>query len=171
MDIYWRWAGTSDLTHGYCSEQATILGLLKTAEILATRPDARVVIQGILPIGRTDGRRESDVKKGFLGIGGGGAHTLKQARDRYSFWSSVKRIKEELRDFCTKHPHIMYFDVNALLVNKKSSTEQFNYNLMKDFRHLSLEGYKVVGKAIKEEIARIMQDENEGNDIIHKQLR
>ena len=154
---------------GYCSEEATVLGILKTAEMIAVHdPDAYVVIQGILPVSRHDGRLESNpsrwshTKK---------AHSVYQAEQRYLFWPSIEAINKELEEFCENHSQIIYFDASDLFIgssgNKyyKGQHKQIISDLMPDYYHPSYRGYQVLLSAIHRELFRLILDEDQENDI------
>jgi hypothetical protein len=173
VNIYWLWSGVTDLLSGYCSEEATVLGILRTAEELAARDtQAVVVVQGILPVSRHNGELE-EASSGIFHHPKV-AHSVNQAKQRYTFWPSIKAINKELEDFCTNHPQIVYYDASKLFLGSmgnehfKQANQQIIHELMPDYVHLSFAGYKVLLNTIKGEVERILWDTDETNDVEEK---
>lgn len=168
----------NDLITGYCSEEAVVLGILRTAEELALLdPGSVVVVQGILPLSKHDGHLTDTGRHSFFQGRNPKAHTVNQAKNRYLFWPSIQAINDELEKFCTKHPQMVYFDAGKLFVGSsgnsvyKGNEQHIIHELMPDYIHPSLNGYKLLLKAIRQEVERILYDENEDNDVEEKGSR
>ena len=156
--------GSNDLRLGGCSEQATLLGILKTALILHnTFPHAQVVIQSILPQG-WEHDKECLLEEP-------GQHSLGKRQDteeEFPFlWPSIQRINDQLRAFCDSHYSFVFFDATDLFIERTTLEHQaediepsyhsrIDRRLMPDCQHLSLEGWHMLGSAIHEEYVRIV---------------
>ena len=72
--IWWVHIGQNDLTRQQCSEEVVVLGVLRVVEeILAKRPDARVVVNSLLPMADLRGGgaiKEQDYRDAFNTYGG-----------------------------------------------------------------------------------------------------
>ncbi|GAX25402.1 hypothetical protein FisN_5Lh502 [Fistulifera solaris] len=171
--IYWLWAGSNDLRQGYCSEEATVLGILNTAEYLSWHdPDAVVVIMGMLPFSTHDGvLTESSTSRFF----GSKAKSVEKAKKRYHFWPSIEAVNKELEDFCTNHTQMIYFDASHLFIGNmgnqyhKQQSLHLMQELMTDFVHPSVKGYQLLADLIQNEVKRIILDDDEDNDVEEKQ--
>jgi lysophospholipase L1-like esterase len=173
--VFWLLIGTNDLSRGGCSEEATVLGILRTVEEIAfSNPGSVVVIQGILP--------RSSRQNGSLEKVGGRAHHLfewhhsetfkaNQARRHFLLWPSIQKINQQLATFCKEHDHLVYFDVDSLFLGTlgndhyTAKSQQIVSDLMPDYVHLSVEGHRVLGNAILRELQRIIFEDDERNDV------
>lgn len=172
--VWWLSIGSNDLASGGCSEEATVLGVMRIAEELAAAtPDAEVVIQGILPrSSRSDGSLDS---RGFGHHIFARPHSQKykanQAKSHYLLWPSIQHINSELEKFCQKQDHMIYFDASSLFVGSmgnahfQSQTQYIVSELMPDYTHLSLKGYQVLGDRVESELRRIIYYEDDRNDV------
>jgi lysophospholipase L1-like esterase len=171
--VFWLVLGTSDLSRGGCSEEATVLGILRVAEELEKRfPWSAVVIQGILPrTSREDGILEpKSMHKKLIGK----HHSEKyadMAQHAYLLWPSIQVINDELEKFCEEHTNIVYFDAGRLFLQdaphdkKMGKTKKIITELMPDYVHPSPEGWKVLGDAILEEYKSIVIGDDLDTDI------
>ena len=173
-NVWWLSIGTNDLSRGGCSEEATVLGILRVAEEIAFHfPESKVVIQGILPRSRRPDGTLEDRPKSFFGGGGGIFGDQSSGRINFSLWPSIQSINEEVADFCKGHPQMVYFDAASLFIGSagndhfRSSKPQVLTQLMPDGVHLSYEGYQVLGRVIRHEIDKILCGDFE-NDIEQK---
>jgi lysophospholipase L1-like esterase len=168
--------GTNDLGRGGCSEEATELGILRVAEeIHYSHPDAVIVIQGILPrTSRPDGSlSQGSYRNSIFGGGGHGnkATTAGQAQKKFLLWPSIQSVNKQLELFCAKHEHLVYFDASSLFLGRmgnahfSGNSDQIVTELMPDYKHISPDGYRVLGTAIHAELQRILWDDDETNDI------
>jgi hypothetical protein len=167
-------AGTNDLGRGGCSEEATILGILRTAEELHySHPDSVIVIQGILPrSSRPDGSLSGSFKSSiFGGNRGSKANSVERAQKKFLLWPSIQNINKELEEFCAKHEHLVYFDASSFFLGRmgnahfSGNSDQIVTELMPDYKKISYEGYKVMGAAILSELQRIIYEDDETNDV------
>jgi hypothetical protein len=172
--VWWISIGANDLMKGGCSEEVVILGILRIAEEVAAHdPDSIVVIQGLLPQStRSDGSVDP---RSFGHHVFASPHSVQykvnQARDHYQFWPSIKNINKELQDFCSKHEHIVFFDASVLFLGNAgndhyhSESQQILKDLMPDYRNLSFQGHVLLTTKIVNELHRIIEGEDESNDI------
>ena len=170
------------MARGGCSEEATELGILRVAEeVQWHRPNDAIVIQGMLPRSSyADGRlfdtaaRTSSVLPSFLrrnSKGGGGD----SGDDRASLWPSMIRINDQLAKFCEGHPRMVYFDASNLFLGTvgneyyKSQRQEIVKELMPDHVHPSVQGMQVLAQRMEKELKRIINQEDEANDIEQKE--
>mmetsp|Transcript_18880 Transcript_18880/g.44122 ORF Transcript_18880/g.44122 Transcript_18880/m.44122 type:complete len:207 (-) Transcript_18880:139-759(-) len=172
--VWWISIGSNDLARGGCSEEATVLGILRVAEeVYFNNPRSVVVIQGILPrSSRRDGSLKStSTHSPLFGKRKPASKASEIALRNQQLWPSIKAVNKELEDFCKKHEHIVYFDASKLFLGNignsvyKSKTDQIVTDLMPDYIHLSPEGHQHLNNAILEEFNNIVLDEDEKNDI------
>jgi lysophospholipase L1-like esterase len=176
--VWWLWIGTNDLARGGCSEEATVLGILRAAEeIVYHNPDCVVVIMAILPrSSRADGslepKRPHRVDHFFSK--NTEEQEVERARREFLLWPSIQAVNAELKSFCEKHDYLIYFDASAFFLGSvgneyfKGHKQEIMGDLMPDYVHPSYHGYKVLGDAIHDELQRIILDEDEENDIEEK---
>lgn len=166
--------GTNDLVRGECSEEAVVLGILRTAEEISYRhPEDIVVIQGILPrSSRADGglSLKSSVHSLFHRTHSE-EYVKKLTHDEFLVWPSILRINKELEEFCEKHKHFVYFDAGSLFLGSmgndhyRQQTQEIIPALMRDFVHPTEKGMEIMGTAIAQELNRIIYEDDEDNDI------
>jgi len=177
--LFWISIGTNDLARGGCSEEATVLGILRVAEeVYYNNPGSDVVIQGILPrSSRSDGSLAPTPTASRIPLFGKKLSSKQQseaARRNFQLWPSIKAINKELEDFCTNHGKIIYFDASALFLGSmsnslyRSKSEQIMAELMPNYVNPSVNGHKILNKAIQQEYINIVLDEHEENDIEEK---
>lgn len=175
VKVYWIWLGIEDLVTAYCSEEATVLGILKTAEMLAVRdPDAVVVIQGLLPYSIHGGNLQDPMKGKIFHHNAPVAHSVNQARKMFYFWPSIQNINKQLEAFCEKNDQIVYYDASELFIGSivnahyRTEVKTIMPELMPDFQHLSPQGYRLLLSKIKDKVQDIIFEINEENVIEHK---
>ena len=171
--VYWILAGMNDLDKGGCSEEAVTLGILRAAEEIGYHnPDSIVVIQGILP--RSSNPDGSLTAKGHHKHLFHRHHTAEEeaaiARRDFLLWPSIQDINKELAMFCEKSDKFVYFDADKLFLGRQQNAHyqgqmKIIKELIPDNVHLSVEGHKVLGKAMFQELERIIFDDDEKNDI------
>lgn len=164
----------NDLVRGGCSEEATVLGILRVAdEIYFGNPNSVIVIQGILPWSKySDGSLEHH-KHGFhpLQYGAAKEYGVKDAKQYFTLWPSIQHINAELEKFCSLHNHLIYFDVSALFLGTvgnqiyRKKEQHIITTLLSEGKTLTFNGYTVLGVAIQQELERIIYDGNEKNDL------
>lgn len=153
--VWWISVGANDLENGQCAEEIVLLGILRLAEeISLQKPGSIIVINSILP--RLDKIKPQHVKHGKT----------------FDLWPSIQVINEQLEKFCTKHQVFQFFDATALFFQSKPPTsKEFKKSkhlkmpalkpgvMVKD-KFLTLAGHKLWGKAIVDQVKRIMFDES-----------
>jgi lysophospholipase L1-like esterase len=172
--VWWILIGTNDLARGGCSEEATVLGILRVAEeIHFRRPGDVVVIQGILPrSNRPDGAliHRSSIHSLFERTHSR-EYAVKMAQKQFNLWPSIVNINAELESFCAKHEHMVFFDASNLFLgipsnaNYNGKQEEIIQELMGDYVHPTAKGMEVMGNAIAKELNRIINEGNEENDV------
>jgi hypothetical protein len=159
--VFWLAIGMSDLVRGGCSEEAAFLGILRVAdEINFNYPDAKVVIQGLLPWSRSSDGSLDPIPHGFHPLRKNKPTTtsLKVALATFSYWPSIQHINSELENFCAEHDHLTFFDVSELFLgslgNKvyKHGEQQIITALLYQGKRLSYRGYTILGKAIQDKL-------------------
>ena len=177
--VWWINIGSNDLSRGGCSEEATVLGILRVAEeVMIRNPYSRVVIQGILPRsmdGSGNLAQESGGLSGnkLFGKRHSESYYAEEARKKMQLWPSIQAINNQLEEFCKDHPTIVYVDVNALFVGSvtnalfRSDKAQIVSELMPDYDgRLSPRGHDKLNKVINQELMNIILDEDDLNDIV-----
>lgn len=172
-NVFWLMMGTSDLSRGGCSEDATVLGILRLAdEIHKAYPQSVVVLQGILPrTSRKDGLLEPrSFHQKLLGKHHTEKYYADMAQHAYLLWPSIQHINKQLELFCEGHEYFVYFDAGAYFLQdardeKMGKTKQIINKYMPDYVHLSLQGWQKLGESISEEYMRIVWDEDQENEI------
>ena len=167
--VWWIMIGGNDLHYGGCSEDATVLGMLRVAEEISNNhPDSVVVLQGILPqTSRSDGSLDPHKPRtSFFRGPTSEKERAHEALKEASLWPSIQNINQQLASFCENHEHIVYFDVDPVFVTSKGNAKYIRQELMMpDYRTPSFAGMKELGTFIYEELHRIIWDDDEENDI------
>jgi len=145
--VWWITIGTNDLGSTHCSEEYVIIGIIRVVEeILARKPEATVVINGILPRGDYDGGRLVDPESDQM--------RLDEPLEEINLWRSIILVNQELEIFANKTSRVKYFDAkNYFLVPMKnkyyaSKEHQMIKKLMSDYFHPTAKGHKVWGEHI-----------------------
>jgi hypothetical protein len=171
--VYWLQSGINELIRGGCSEEATLLGILRVAdEIYFSNPKSVIVIQGILPYSKSD---DGNLQHEHHG------HTMNNARQKEfkikdaakynSIWPSIQTINSELEKYCRLHDHLVYFDVSALFLGSmgneyyKQKEKHIIVDLLLHGKILTYDGYTVLGTAIHDKLSKIINKGDETNDI------
>ncbi len=114
-------------------------------EIQMQRPEATIVINGLLP-------RATRSSKGLLYDGDGKTNIM----------NAIDNVNEELKSFCKPHDNLYYFDAKDLFVieeefeNLEQKHKIIPHELMRDFLHPTALGYHNWGVAIVKEIRTIL---------------
>ena len=162
--VWWILIGSEDLARGGCSEEATVLGVLRVAEeVHYFHPNDVVVVQGILPRSGDDGllQQKSSGLPSLFRRGSNMGNAL---------WPSIERVNQQLMMFCEKHSHMVYFDASKLFLGSigneyyKSKRVEIVKELMTDFVHPSVQGMQVLAQRMDNELNRIINQEDEVND-------
>jgi hypothetical protein len=174
--VYWLQSGVNELIRGGCSEEATLLGILRIAdEIYFSNPNSVIVIQGILPYSKAgDGSLQHEIHGHPLSRERQKEFSLKSAIRYNSIWPSIQRINSELEKFCDLHKHLVFFDVSALFLGSmgneyyKQKQQHIILDLLFQGRTLTFDGYSVLGTVIQKKLSKIINDGDETNDIEKK---
>jgi len=153
--IWWITIGTNDLGATQCSEEVTLLGILRVVEeILNRKPNSQIVINSILPM--------SQEKSGILEITGRkGKGRKKKGSATTVFWPSVKAVNKQLQKFADKHKSVKFFDATDIFTEQVGNRLVIDHKLMEDGVHPTAAGYKAWDKAI---IKRIDTIESKDDD-------
>jgi hypothetical protein len=183
--IWWLSIGANDLdvTRSGCSEEATLLGIVRAAQdIMYHKKHAdgsvHVVIQALLPVRvvasaataaaslpsqRTTQDEKSNKRSNrFSSLFPRKKKNLEIINDDDDsklvalLLPSIQNINKQLAIFCQQHENVVFFDPSAFL--DSGTTPHQNQNVANK-AYLSLEGYKVLGDAIHNEVLRIIRYE------------
>ena len=176
--VFWLTTGINDLIRGGCSEEVTVLGIMRVAdEIFFSNPNSVIVIQGLLPWtkhkdGNLSPATDHNAQHIFIRHKDDKAYkTLKAATKFGSIWPSIQHVNSELAQFCAEHDHLVFFDASPLFLGTmgnhvyQSKEQHIIPALMEGGQKLTHEGYKVLGDVILHELERIIYDDNEANDL------
>ena len=146
--IWWITIGTNDLGATQCSEEVTLLGILRVVEeILNRKPNSQIVINSILPM--------SKEKSGILEITGRKGRGRKKKDSATVFWPSVKAVNKQLQKFADKHKSVKFFDATDIFTEQVGNRLVINHKLMEDGVHPTAAGYKAWDKEIIKRIDTI----------------
>lgn len=146
--IWWITIGTNDLGATQCSEEVTLLGILRVVEeILNRKPDAQIVINSILPM--------SQEKSGILEITGRKGRGRKKKGAATVFWPSIKAVNKQLQKFADKHKSVKFFDATDIFTEKVGNRLVIDHTLIEDGVHPTPAGYKKWDKEIIKRIDTI----------------
>lgn len=169
--------GINDLVRGGCSEEVTLLGILRLAdEIYFHNPSSIIVIQGILPWTKnSDGSLTMPASHRPHIFGSNGhaqkAYSVNEAKEKFFLWPSIQQINSQLEQFCSLHEHLVYFDASALFLGSmgneyyRQKGQHIITDLLNNGKRLTYDGYKVLGETIRKELGRIIYKGDEANDI------
>jgi hypothetical protein len=172
--VFWLAIGMNDMVRGGCSEEVTMLGILRVAdEIYFQNPNSVIVIQGILPWSNNKDGSLDHKKHGLHPFEGRQPkeYTVKDAKKYFTLWPSIQHINSELEKFCAQHEHLVYFDVSALFLGSignhvyRQKEQHIITALLNEGKTLTFDGYTVLGVAVQQELKRIIYDGNEKNDV------
>jgi lysophospholipase L1-like esterase len=144
--------GTNDLSYDQCSAENVVIGILRCVEyILAERPNATVLLHGLLP-------RTLD-KKGYL-VPSGFSKSEHDNRSSSSLkvpyvWSHIKIVNAELERYANHRRSVEYFDPSDIFLK---SRKQIDFDLMPDGTHPSKNGYELWGKQLQTKIVRMINE-------------
>lgn len=163
--VWWVHVGINDLSIKGCSEEVVLLGILRVVEeIQNTRPDAKIVINSILPVSRNEegllehiGKHHEDqaLRKKELNMMDS---SMSPKRLHVDLWPSIVSINEELSKFASKHKGIKFFDANEVFVEEREDAKYLKVDLMSDPVHPNLSGHKKWNNAIKKKLHEILND-------------
>ena len=164
--VWWIQVGINDLSVKGCSEEVTLLGILRVVEEIQSKtPDAKIVINSILPVRRNEegllehiGKNHKDLalRKKELNMM---KSNLSPKRMNVDLWPSIVSINEELSKFASKHKGIKFFDADEIFVEERDDAKYIKVDLMKDPVHPNLTGHKKWNNAIKKRLHEILKEE------------
>lgn len=129
-NVWWISIGANDLLATHCSEEITLMGVLRVVEELLSRKDgAIVVINSILPVA---------VRANLLLEG-------KSAHNKY--WYSIKQVNERLHKFAKKHSLVKYFKADDILTETRGRDLYMKKEMFLDKFHLSPSGQNALAVA------------------------
>lgn len=171
--VYWLQSGINELIRGGCSEEVTLLGILRVAdEIYFSNPKSVIVIQGILPYSKPDDGSLHHEHHGYaVNNDRQKEFNAKGAAKYNSIWPSIQTINSELEKFCKLHDHLVYFDVSALFLGSMGNEyyQQKEKHIIVDLlfhgKTLTYDGYTVLGTAIHDKLSKIINKGDETNDV------
>jgi len=162
--IWWITVGTNDLGATQCSEEVTLLGILRVVEeILNRKPDSHIVINSILPM--------SQEKSGILEINGKrprhhggrrGRRKKEASAGPTDFWPSIKAVNKQLQKFADKHKSVKFFDATEIFTEKVGNRLVINHDLIEDGVHPTPSGYKKWDAEIVKRIDSIESKDDDG---------
>mmetsp|Transcript_487 Transcript_487/g.790 ORF Transcript_487/g.790 Transcript_487/m.790 type:complete len:502 (-) Transcript_487:46-1551(-) len=164
--VWWVHVGINDLSVKGCSEEVTLLGILRVVEEIQNKcPDAKIVINSILPVRRNEegllehiGKNHEDqaLRKKELDMMDG---SLSPTRLHVDLWPSIVSINEELSKFASKHKGIKFFNADEVFVEEREDAKYLKVDLMDDAVHPNLSGHKKWNNAIKKRLHEILNDD------------
>jgi len=134
--VFFLLIGTNDLGRSKCSKRNTLVGILHIAEHLhKQRPTVPIIFHGLLP--------RNDEDTGALGV----------------YWDKIMFINRELRQICKNHKKWYFMDAAKLFLERNAETGDVHIrqNLMPDGLHPGVEGYKIWGSKITQNVNLILQ--------------
>jgi lysophospholipase L1-like esterase len=145
--------GTNDLGRG-CSKRTVLAAILNLAHYLHTqRPDAIIILHGLLPRAGSFGEKPGDRQS--LGL----------------YWQDIDWINGELKRFCSLHPgEWFYLDTSAIFLSERKrrpgedqqELKMINKELITDGLHPNVKGREKWAPLILKEIqTRIQEREKE----------
>ena len=164
--VWWVHVGINDISIKGCSEEVALLGILRVVEeIQNTRPDAKIVINSILPVRRNEegllehiGKHNEDqaLRKKELNMIDS---SLSPKRMHVDLWPSIVSINEELSKFASKHKGIKFFNADEVFVEEREDAKYLKVDLMSDPVHPNLSGHKKWNNAIKKKLHEVLKDD------------
>ena len=144
--VWWILIGNNDLIDGQCSEEAVVLGILRLAEFIAhENPGATIVLNSILPAFSTI---EPNVPHSHF--------------KPFELFPSIKVVNEELLRFSKSNADIKFFNASQLFLMEKQPSKtrlpSIKSDLINDKGQLTVEGHKIWGDAILQEVSNLMTD-------------
>jgi len=136
-EVIWYMVGTNNFEHN-CSQtpiETYVSSIMEVANrIHHKRPNATIVVQGILPRGNTMGA----IPLGWI-------------------HQQILLINKRLREVCEKHPKLHFFDApKAMTANSSQVDTQF----LSDCVHPSQDGWRLMGEIIEAEVQSLLKIRN-----------
>merc|ERR1712150_103004 len=133
--------GMNDLTTTMCSEQVTVMGVLRVVEELhEMRPESTIVINSILPKAAS---RHGKILDGRF------VHN--------KYYDAIEQVNSRLKNFASKQGNrVRFYDADTIFVSKSKSKTTMNMNLFSDTFHPNAEGHRRWGEAQMKVISNIL---------------
>jgi lysophospholipase L1-like esterase len=162
--VFWILIGTNDFGHTECPEDTIYMGIIGVVEyVQKQRPDSVIVVNSLLP--RRDAKVVDEVKF-YDTIKNSNINEDQQQQQQFTIWKSIKNVNKKLRQYCEqnkKSKNIIYFDATDIFLQKdENGIEYIPRNLMWDFLHPSVAGYRAWAEKITEILNEILNKNNEG---------
>lgn len=127
--VWWISIGEADLVKSQCSEDITLMGILRIVEELESRyPKSTIVVNSLLPYST--------------------AHDtiLEGPHVKNKYWPSIKQVNDNLETFASKHKGVKFFNADDIFIRTKYKKKYVKKDLFKDPGHLNEEGQKIWGE-------------------------
>ena len=170
--IWWLSIGIQDLLSTDCSEEITLIGILRVVEELVARQDgSTIVINSLLPTTMSTkyhkGEKDSDNDKNDS------KHFSTKYSGRHShneISKSITEINSKLASFASKHNGIKFFDATPYFLKSSTTasthgTKYLKKDLYMDSYNLSPEGHLVWMTQQAQVIANIYKKKQEVKDL------
>lgn len=138
--VWWISIGRNDLIKSQCSEDITLMGILRIVEELESRyPQSTIVVNSLLPYST--------------------AHdmVLEGPHVKNKFWPSIKQVNDNLEKFASKHKGVKFFNANDIFTTTKYKKRYVKNGLFKDGMHLNAQGQRLWGEEQYKMIDQIVQ--------------
>ncbi len=160
--MFWVLIGTNDFAHSECPDDAVYMGIIGVVEyIQQQRPGSIIVVNSLLP--RRDETLVDEVK--FYD-----ANKIPDVNEvpQYKIWKSIKNVNQKLRQYCEQNKRnkkTYFFDATNIFLKKDDSgVEYIPRNLMWDFLHPSVAGYRAWAEKITDLLSEVIE-ENDPSEI------
>ncbi len=138
--VWWINIGSNDLFSTKCSEEITIMGILRVVEELMSLDDgASIVINSLFPV----------ATQKSMSLEGKYVHN--------KFWYSIHKVNERLQTFARKHPGVKFFNADSILTETKGRNLYMKKELFADKMHLSEKGQAELSKAQADTLENILK--------------
>lgn len=148
--VWWINIGTNDLLRTRCSEEVTLMGILRIVEeILREKQDATVVINSILPLSLDpNGLLQSSKRK-------------PKGSRFINLWPSIQLLNGQLKKFADRHKRVKFFDATEIFINRKGGEVLLDQTLYLDGLHPNAAGYKAWDEHIIKRLEAIVRKKDE----------
>lgn len=147
--VWWINIGMNDILYSHCSEEITIMGILRVVEELLIRnvnDGSTVVINSILPVATRS------------------SLSLEGPHIRNIYWSAIKLVNERLNKFAKKHKAVKFFDASDMMTVSRGHNLYMKREYFIDLVHLSVEGQEELAKAQADFVSNLLQSKSTGQD-------
>ena len=144
--IWWLNIGINDLVSTECSEEITLMGIIRVIEeLMGMDDDAAIVVNSLLPTAN-----RPDLK-------------LEGKNNHNKYWPSIIIINERLKKFASKHKMIKFFDATDILTYRRGRSLYMNKELFEDKFHLSAKGQAALLKEQAAVVGKILAKKEDGS--------